>query len=258
MSAAQIPVAQDAVTQDAVGPRPTDRPATAPEGAPGAAGTTAEDTAAGSPGPEGAARAKGRPRSAAADRAILDATRETLAELGWGGLTMGHVATRAGVAKTTLYRRWPSKNELVVDAVATLFDELVLADLGSLRADIEAVVREFAELLARPETQAALLALFAEGTRDPQLRRRIREAIVDPQKQLVRQGRAYAQARGELDPDLDEEAAAEEIDIIFDTVAGTVEHRILVSGEPVTPEWIRRFTTLLLGPFPHLAGGGAA
>ncbi|GHH61583.1 transcriptional regulator [Kitasatospora indigofera] len=253
MSAAQLPVARDTA-----GPRPTDRPATAGESPAGAAGTTAEDTGAGSPGPEGAARAKGRPRSAAADRAILDATRETLAELGWGGLTMGHVATRAGVAKTTLYRRWPSKNELVVDAVATLFDELVLADLGSLRADIEAVVREFAELLARPETQAALLALFAEGTRDPQLRRRIREAIVDPQKQLVRQGRAYAQARGELDPDLDEEAAAEEIDIIFDTVAGTVEHRILVSGEPVTPEWIRRFTTLLLGPFPHLVGGGPA
>lgn len=205
--------------------------------------------------PEGAAvRTKGRPRSAAADRAILDATRETLAELGWGGLTMGHVATRAKVAKTTLYRRWPSKNELVVDAVASLFDELVMPDLGSLRADIESVVEQFAGLLARPETQAALLALFAEGTRDPQLRRRIRESIVDPQKRLVRQGRAAAQARGELCPDGDAEAAGEEIDIIFDTIAGTVEHRVLVSGEPITPEWTRRFTNLLLGPFPSLTG----
>ncbi|MFJ3789038.1 TetR/AcrR family transcriptional regulator [Kitasatospora sp. NPDC090091] len=198
------------------------------------------------------ARAKGRPRSAAADRAILDATREALAELGWGGLTMGHVATRAKVAKTTLYRRWPSKNELVVDAVASLFDDLVMPDLGSLRADIEAVVSQFAALLARPETQAALLALFAEGTRDPQLRRRIREAIVDPQKRLVRQGRASAQARGELAPDCDETAACEEVDIIFDTIAGTVEHRVLVSGEPITADWTRRFTNLLLGPFPSL------
>ncbi|MET8703368.1 TetR/AcrR family transcriptional regulator [Kitasatospora sp. NPDC058032] len=195
-------------------------------------------------------RAKGRPRSAAADRAILDATREALAELGWGGLTMGHVATRAGVAKTTLYRRWPSKNELVVDAVASLFDELVMPDLGSLQADIEAVVAQFADLLARPETQAALLALFAEGTRDGQLRRRIRESIVDPQKRLVRQGRAAAQARGELAPDCDEATTREEVDIIFDTIAGTVEHRVLVSGEPITPEWTRRFTGLLLGPFP--------
>ncbi|MFF7589970.1 TetR/AcrR family transcriptional regulator [Kitasatospora purpeofusca] len=185
---------------------------------------------------------------------MLDATREALAELGWGGLTMGHVATRAGVAKTTLYRRWPSKNELVVDAVASLFDELVMPDLGSLRADIEAVVTQFADLLARPETQAALLALFAEGTRDRQLRRRIREAIVDPQKRLVRQGRAAAQTRGELAPDCDEATAREEIDIIFDTIAGTVEHRVLVSGEPITPEWTRRFTGLLLGPFPSLLG----
>lgn len=197
-------------------------------------------------------RGKGRPRSATADRAILDATRAALAEIGWGGLTMGHVATRAGVAKTTLYRRWPSKNELVVDAVASLFDELEIADLGSLQADIEAVVAQFADLLARPETQAALLALFAEGSRDPQLRRRIRERIVDPQKHLVQLGRANAQARGELDPDRDEDTACEEIDIIFDTIAGTVEHRMLVSGEPISPAWIRRFTTLLLSPLPGL------
>ncbi|MFJ2187411.1 TetR/AcrR family transcriptional regulator [Kitasatospora sp. NPDC087861] len=202
-----------------------------------------------------AARAKGRPRSAAADRAILDATREALAELGWGGLTMGHVAIRAKVAKTTLYRRWPSKNELVVDAVASLFDDLVMPDLGSLRADIEAVVAQFADLLARPESQAALLALFAEGTRDPHLRRRIREAIVDPQKRLVRQGRAAAQARGELAADTDPRTAGEEIDIIFDTIAGTVEHRVLVSGEPITADWTRRFTDLLLGPFPSLLSG---
>ncbi|MFI5532628.1 TetR/AcrR family transcriptional regulator [Kitasatospora sp. NPDC051853] len=197
-------------------------------------------------------RGKGRPRSAAADTAILDAARATLAELGWGGLTMGHVAARAGVAKTTLYRRWPSKNELVVDAVASLFDDLEVADLGSLRADIEAVVFRFAELLARPETQAALLALFAEGTRDPLLRRRIRERIVDPQKHLVQQGRLNAQRRGELGPDLDEATACEEIAIIFDTIAGTVEHRMLVSGEPITQAWIHRFTTLLLNPLPGL------
>ncbi len=205
--------------------------------------------------PPPAPRTKGRPRSAAADRAILDAARATLAELGWGGLTMGHVAARAGVAKTTLYRRWPSKNELVVDAVASLFDELEVADLGSLRADIEAVVQQFGALLIRPETQAALLALFAEGTRDPQLRRRIRESIVDPQKRLVRQGRANAQARGELDPDQDEATACQEIDIIYDTIAGAVEHRVLVSGEPLTREWVDRFTGLLMGPLPGLTKG---
>lgn len=73
----------------------------------------------------------GRPRSAAADAAILAATRDALVELGWSKLTMGDVSARAGVAKTTLYRRWAGKNELVVDAVAELFDALELPDRGS-------------------------------------------------------------------------------------------------------------------------------
>src|SRR5690349_12095604 len=115
----------------------------------------------------------GRPRSVETDHAILHATRAALVDLGWGGLTMSEVAARAGVAKTTLYRRWANKNELVVDAVAVLFDELEMVDLGSLRADIESVVRQFADLLARPESQAALLALFAEASRDPALRQRV-------------------------------------------------------------------------------------
>ena len=111
---------------------------------------------------------------------------------------MGDVATRAGVAKTTLYRRWAGKNELVVDAVAVLFDELELPDRGSLAADIEGVVLQFAALLARPEARTALMAVVAESTRDEALRERIRASIVDRQKRLVLEGRERAQARGEL------------------------------------------------------------
>lgn len=140
----------------------------------------------------------GRPRSAEADAAILEATRASLVDLGWSKLTMGDVATRAGVAKTTLYRRWAGKNELVVDAVAVLFDELELPDLGSLAADVEAVVLQFAALLERPETKTALMAVVAESTRDEALRDRIRNSIVARQKRLVLQGRERAQGRGEL------------------------------------------------------------
>lgn len=138
----------------------------------------------------------GRPRSAAADEAILEATRASLVDLGWSKLTMGDVATRAGVAKTTLYRRWAGKNELVVDAVAVLFDELEMPDLGSLSADVQAVVLQFAALLERPETRTALMAVVAESTRDEALRTRIRDSIVDRQKRLVLQGRQRAQERG--------------------------------------------------------------
>ncbi|MFD3355970.1 TetR/AcrR family transcriptional regulator [Streptomyces fradiae] len=193
----------------------------------------------------------GRPRSAAADTAILQATRAALVELGWSGLSMSDVAARAGVAKTTLYRRWPGKNELVVDAVAVLFDELELPDRGSLAADVEGVVRQFAALLERPEAKTALMAVVAESTRDEPLRARIGASIVERQKRLVLEGRARAQARGELPaaPESGPPGAGGSAvdDLVFDVIAGAVVHRALVSGRPVDDEWVRRFTALLLG-----------
>ncbi|MFF4274929.1 TetR/AcrR family transcriptional regulator [Streptomyces sp. NPDC001536] len=191
-------------------------------------------------------RATGRPRSATADAAILAATREALVELGWSKLTLGDVAARAGVAKTTLYRRWAGKNELVVDAVAELFDELELPDRGTLAADIAGVVLQFARILARPEAKSGLMAVIAESTRDDVLRERIRESIVERQKRLVLEGRARAQARGELPPESDPEEAARTVDLIFDVVAGAVVHRTLVSAEPADEEWVRSFTQILL------------
>ncbi|MFI9616603.1 TetR/AcrR family transcriptional regulator [Streptomyces sp. NPDC052023] len=197
----------------------------------------------------------GRPRSAAADTAILAATRAALVELGWSKLTLGDVATRAGVAKTTLYRRWAGKNELVVDAVAELFDELALPDRGSLGADVEGVVLQLAAILDRPEAKSGLMAVVAESTRDEALRERIRATIVDRQKRLVTVGRARAQARGELPVESDSGDAARTADLIFDMVAGAVVHRSLVSAEPADAEWARSLTrVLLLG----LAGAAAA
>jgi hypothetical protein len=138
------------------------------------------------------------------------------------------------------------KNELVVDAVAVLFDELELPDLGSLAADVEAVVLQFADLLERPETKTALMAVVAEATRDEALRDRIRDSIVARQKHLVLQGRERAQRRGELPTEPDAVRAARTADLIFDVIAGAVVHRTLVSAEPVDTDWARRFTVLLL------------
>ncbi|MGQ4440246.1 TetR/AcrR family transcriptional regulator C-terminal ligand-binding domain-containing protein, partial [Streptomyces violaceoruber] len=204
----------------------------------------------------------GRPRSAAADTAILAATRAALVDLGWSKLALGDVATRAGVAKTTLYRRWAGKNELVVDAVAELFDELELPDRGSLAADIEGVVLQFAAILARPEARSGLMAVVAESTRDDALRERIRTSIVERQKRLVLEGRARAQARGELPPETDATEAARTADLIFDVVAGAVVHRTLVSARAADEEWVRGLTQVLLWGLAGAAGepgpGGTA
>ncbi|MFG3036085.1 TetR/AcrR family transcriptional regulator [Streptomyces sp. NPDC048330] len=201
-------------------------------------------------------RRTGRPRSPEADTAILEATRAALVELGWSKLTMGDVAGRAGVAKTTLYRRWANKNELVVDAVAVLFDELELPDLGSLQADIEHVVLQFAALLERPETKTALMAVVAESTRDEPLRERIRASIVDRQKRLVLAGRMRAQQRGELPAGRDPVATDATDDLIFDVIAGAVVHRALVSAEPVDEAWVARLSALLVGGLGAVAAVG--
>ncbi|AXG82879.1 TetR/AcrR family transcriptional regulator [Streptomyces paludis] len=203
-----------------------------------------------------APRRTGRPRSAGADSAILAATRETLGELGWSKLTMGEVAARAGVAKTTLYRRWAGKNELVVDAVAVLFDTLELPDRGSLSADVEGVVLQLAAVLEHPEAKTSLMAVIAESTRDPALRGRIRDSIVDRQKRLVLLGRERAQRRGELPREPDPVTAARAADLIFDVIAGAVVHRTLVSAEPVDENWARAFTSLLLGGLRALTPPG--
>ncbi|GAA1704627.1 TetR/AcrR family transcriptional regulator [Streptomyces yatensis] len=205
------------------------------------------------------ARRTGRPRSAEADRAILGATRAALVELGWAKLTLGDVAARAGVAKTTLYRRWASKCELVVDAIAAVFDEhLEATDRGSLHADVEAVVIRLGSLLERPETGTALMAVIAEAMHDEALRCRVRSAIVDRQKRLVMVGRERARLRGELPREEDPEESARNADLIFDTVAGAVLHRLMISAEPVDPRWARDFTDLLLYGLTGADSGGAA
>jgi AcrR family transcriptional regulator len=187
----------------------------------------------------GATRPRGRPRSAAANAAILTATRELLAERGWDATTLGEIADRAGVAKTTLYRRWPGKAELVVDAVAGLFDALRPLDAGSVRADAEAVIRDLVSVLSRPEAQAAFLALAAQSARDPGLRDAVREKIIGRQRHLVHEGAARAAARRDpvriADPDL-----------LFDVIAGTIVHRLLIAGDPVDDSYLRRFLDLLI------------
>jgi AcrR family transcriptional regulator len=190
-------------------------------------------------GPEELTR-PGRPRSAATDEAILAAARRLLAERGWDGMTLGDVAAHAGVAKTTLYRRWSGKAEMVVDAMAQLFDTLRPVDAGSVRADAEATIRELIALLALPETQAAVLALAAHAVRDPKLRDSVRDKIIDRSRRLVREGAVRAAERSEQNAEMSDP------DLLFDIIAGTIVHRMLIAGEPVDDDYLQRFLDVIL------------
>jgi len=127
--------------------------------------------------PATAARGRGRPRDEAIDERIRAATLDLLAEQGYAATTMTAVARRAGVGTAALYRRWPSRAELVEHAIFPGFPELVLAPTGDLRGDIERYVDAYCELFATPAARAAMPGLISGYQSDPAIPRRIGDSI---------------------------------------------------------------------------------
>jgi AcrR family transcriptional regulator len=117
----------------------------------------------------GAAR-RGSPRSKDADRAILAAAGALLAEGGFGALSIEEVAARSGVAKTTIYRRWPSRGTLALDAfLADFQSQQPSPDTGTLPGDLLAALRAWIRAVTRARAGPILAALIAESQRDPEL-----------------------------------------------------------------------------------------
>lgn len=147
--------------------------------------------------PNSTATAVGRPRDPAVDKRALRAARDLLAERGYAAITFDEVARRAGVGKSSLYRRWPSKAELVVAAVDAGVGDVTDIDTGTLRSDL----RELAARLLEAYWSGAGLAAFrlrADARHEPELQRAI-DAV--QYKDSVRQSRTIIRRglrRGEL------------------------------------------------------------
>jgi AcrR family transcriptional regulator len=170
-----------------------------------------------------AARAPGRPRSPAADRAIMGAALELLAQDGYRALTMERVRERAGVGKATLYRRYSSKEELVRAAIGHLNADVPLPeDQGSFADDFAAVAR--AVLAGGALT--LMPRLLADVARDPEMHALFSEHLVAPRRRVLRALLERAVARGEVRADADLELAT-------DMIIGPIVYRvILVGGDP--------------------------
>jgi AcrR family transcriptional regulator len=110
----------------------------------------------------------GRPRSEAAHQSILDATLELLAEVGFSALTVEGVAQRAGVGKATIYRRWPSKLPLVVEAFGEL-PAFTDVDTGSLDTDLEAMLTQYLKSFLSTPLATVYPSLAAERRHNPEL-----------------------------------------------------------------------------------------
>ena len=169
---------------------------------------------------------RGRPRDAGADEAILSAAVDALGEGGISGLSMDEIARRAGVGKATIYRRWASKEALVLDALGTK-PLLPTPDTGSLRGDLLAYATAVVELLQR----SSPLGRAPAPDRGRVLRRAPRRVAptTTTGSASARCARSCARARdrGEIDPDVDS-------DLVVDVVLGAFYFRRLVHGERFT------------------------
>lgn len=185
-------------------------------------------------------RPPGRPRSAEADRSILRATVDLLADEGYGGVTMEGVAARAGVGKATVYRRWASKSALVVDAVAAC-REIGAApppDTGSAREDLLAFVRGFMHVLRASDAGRVMPALVAELAHNAELAEAFREGFVQPRRARVLEAVRRGVERGEVRADVDPE-------VVADAVVALLQHRFLVTGMEIDDELPERVVDLL-------------
>ena len=188
---------------------------------------------------------RGRPRSEQADRAILQAASEVLAERGLAGMSIEEVAARAGVGKTTIYRRWTSRGALALDAFLAQFQrQQPLPDTGSLRGDLLAALRAWIRSVTTTSAGPVLAGLIAEAQLDPALGRAWRDRVVERLRTQHKMMLDRAVDRGEIPASTDYELA---LDLIF----GAAYHRLLHGHQPLTDEFARGVVDTVVAGLQH-------
>jgi len=160
-----------------------------------------------SPAPAARSRRPGRPRSEQADRAIIDAALCVFAEHGVEGLCIEKVAAKAGVGKATIYRRWPGKEDLLLDALAALKTPLPEPHGESVRDDLVALMEAMASDYADPRRAREFALLLGEGAKFPRLMAKYTETVMEPRREVIRSVLRRGVSSGELRPDIDVEVA---------------------------------------------------
>jgi AcrR family transcriptional regulator len=177
---------------------------------------------------------RGRPRSEKARTAILDAATELLLEQGLETVSIDEVAERAGVSKATIYRWWPSKETLALDALYHEWDSArpEPSDTGSLRADLLALLRPWIQRVRARPYGRVVAELVAEAQTDPEFASIYHARFVAPRQEPARALLRRAIDRGELHPDID-------VDLALDLVYGPLFHRLLHGHAPLNDRFVR-------------------
>jgi AcrR family transcriptional regulator len=176
--------------------------------------------------------------------AVLEATIALLAESGYGAVTIEAVAARSGVAKSTIYRHWPGRVELIHDAFLELKPPVVPPSEGDVREQVIAVLENFARTAGESQWARCLPSLIAAAARDPEAARLHNELSCRGRQSLL-DLLAAGVANGDLPPDLDPE-------LMTEALAGPILLRRLLSLPPLEPAQVRKLVDQLI-PAPAAA-----
>lgn len=172
-------------------------------------------------------RGPGRPRSERSRRAVLAAARELLTDRGLPGLSVDEIASHAGVSKNTIYRWWPTKAAVLMDAFTDAFAERMSVPAeGDELTRLRTTVRRVATLMGDPEARRPFVALVAAAQHDPELAAALRDRFLAGRRAEVGELIVSGKAAGRLPADFDP-------DITIDLIYGALYYRLLVSGETV-------------------------
>jgi AcrR family transcriptional regulator len=178
-------------------------------------------------------RPGGRPRDSSRDRAIRRATLQLLAEVGYDGVTMDRVATRARAGKATIYRRWPSKLALVMDAITSFTEQTMrVPDTGALRTDMLEFLVAFYETIGGDQGKI-LAELVSEMPRNAELREALRSGLWAQRRVASEVIVERGVARGEIRPDADRT-------VLMELGTALILQRVLMSGDSVDRGFLER------------------
>jgi len=162
----------------------------------------------------------GRPRSVEADRAIHKATLELLAEVGYERMSIEAIATRAGVGKTTIYRRYNSKEELVADAIESRREEVEIPVSKNFWSDIDLIIANATQITLDPLGRQIVALIISTASNNPQFARVYWTKYLQPRRQAFASVISRAKNRKEIATDID-------ADLVFDLISGIMLYGLI-------------------------------
>jgi AcrR family transcriptional regulator len=181
----------------------------------------------------------GRPRSIESHQAMLKATLELLAEVGFDAMSIEAIATRAGVGKTTIYRRYSGKEELVADAIESLRQDVVIPDTGNLWSDLDVLIENAALITLSPLGRQSVAMIISSASSNTQFAQIYWSKYMQPRRQAFAVVLERAKARHEVEEDLDS-------GLVFDTMSGIMLYALIF--QPTSEPWtiyVRRALNLI-------------